>query len=103
MFSGGDDAVVGRWLENFVRSHAKRADPRAEAVVDTELAARRFAVRVRVGDRSEPPAGLAPLALSLDEVAARRGDLAWCASQAARIRELATRASLASAGARQSA
>ena len=34
MFSGGDYDEVARWLENFVNSHAKREDPRAECVLD---------------------------------------------------------------------
>ena len=34
MFSGGDYDEVARWLRNFVSSHAKRENPRVEAVVE---------------------------------------------------------------------
>ena len=51
MFSGGDYHEVARWLENFVNSHAKREDPRAEAVLDTEgpREGTSYGVRVRLG------------------------------------------------------
>jgi len=93
-FSGGDEAVVARWLENFARSHAKREDPRAEAVVEAGEGGTdaRMGVRVRVGERVEPAPDRPPLALAFAEVAARRGDLAWCAALAARVRDLARQA-----------
>jgi hypothetical protein len=105
MFSGGDETVVARWLENFARSHAKREDARAEAEVETEPAAGgpRFAVRIRVGRRAAPAPGDPPLALPFDEVAAQRGSLAWCARLAGLIRELVRDASGVSSGTRQSA
>ena len=37
MFSGGDYDEVARWLSNFVTSHAKRENPRVEAVVEAGL------------------------------------------------------------------
>jgi len=52
MFGGGDYHEVARWLENFVNSHAKREDPRAECVFDDEGPREgvSYGVRVRLGE-----------------------------------------------------
>jgi hypothetical protein len=86
MFSGGDYDEVTRWLRNFVSAHAKRESLRAEGVV--AAVEPRYGVRVRLGEALYPPADQAPLALSYDEVARHRGQLAWCAALAERIRAL---------------
>jgi hypothetical protein len=105
MFSGGDYEEVARWLTNFVRSHAKREGPRAEAVIDTAgpRAGQSYGVRVRLGDRLEPPAGEPPLHLAYGDVAANRGSMQWCADLAARVRSLVRAAAEASRGSRQTA
>jgi hypothetical protein len=90
MFSGGDYEEVRRWLWNFVVSHAKREDPRAEAILEAEgpREGKSYGVRVALGDRLAPPPDRPPLELSFDEVARERGSLTWCESWAERIRAL---------------
>jgi len=91
MFSGGDYEEVARWLRNFVTSHAKRENLRAEAVVEPEgpREGERYGVRLRLGETWSPPIEEAPLDLSYEVVAKNRGELAWCAALAERIRALA--------------
>jgi hypothetical protein len=91
MFSGGGDEEVARWLRNFVTSHAKRENLRAEAVIDSEgpREGRSYGVRLRLGEALSPPADEAPLDLAYEEVARNRGHLAWCAALADRVRALA--------------
>ena len=86
MFSGGDYHEVERWLENFVSSHAKREDPRAEAVLDADGPREgvSYGVRVRFGERLS-----SELELAYADVAARRGSLAWNQELAQRVRGLA--------------
>ena len=86
MFSGGDYHEVARWLENFVGSHAKREDPRAESVLDTEGPREgvSYGVRVRFGERRS-----SEMELAYADVAARRGSLAWNQELAERVRDLA--------------
>ena len=88
MFSGGDYEEVGRWLWNFVTSHAKREDARVEAVVETEGPREgvSYGVRLRLGERLYPPPDVPPLELSYAEVARERGGLGWCSALADRIR-----------------
>ena len=85
MFSGGDYHEVARWLQNFVNSHAKREDPRAESVLDTE--GRRegtsYGVSVRLGERPS-----SEIELTFADVARNRGSLAWCQQLADRVRGL---------------
>jgi hypothetical protein len=100
MFSGGDYDEVARWLRNFVTSHAKRENLRAEAVVETEgpREGKSYDVRLRLGEALRPPLEQAPIELSFDEVARNRGQLAWCAALAGRIRALARESSRAATG-----
>jgi hypothetical protein len=86
MFSGGSYDEVARWVRNFATSHAKREDPRVEAELDDsgERDGRSYGLRLRLGTRVSPL-----LELSYPEVAQNRGSLAWCAAQAARVRQLA--------------
>jgi hypothetical protein len=105
MFSGGDYDEVGRWLRNFVLSHAKRENLRAEAVVDMEgpHEGQSYGVRVRLGARVMPPPEQPPLTLSFSEVADQRGGLNWCNALAARVRELVRAGTQAEQGSRRSA
>ena len=91
MFSGGDYEEVGRWVSNFVVSHAKRENVRVEGVVETEgpREGKSYGLRLRLGERLLPPAGEAPVELPYLEVAEQRGSMAWCAALAGRIRGLA--------------
>jgi hypothetical protein len=104
-FSGGDYGEVGRWVVNFVISHAKRENPRIEAVVEAEGAreGRSYGVRLRLGERWLPAPGEPPLELSYPEVAQHRGSLAWCTELAGRVRATARRLLEQERGARKSA
>ena len=83
MFSGGTYEEVARWLKNFLTSHAKREQLRAEVVFDDDdaLEGRAYRARIRVGDCVSEP-----MELQYDDVAAHRGELAWCAALAQRTR-----------------
>ena len=83
MFSGGSYEEVARWLKMFLNSHAKREDPRVEAVLDEDAGREgvSYAARLRIGDRSGPL-----MELDYKDVAARRGELAWCADLAQHVR-----------------
>ena len=86
MFSGGDFHEVARWLENFVNSHAKREDPRAECVLDAAGPREgvSYGARVRLGERLS-----SEIDLPFADVAGNRGSLAWCQRLAERVRSLA--------------
>lgn len=94
MFSGGTYAEVGRWLWNFHTSHAKRETPRAEVILDAreEREGRSYGIRFRLGNRLG-----SVWEFDYREVAAKRGNLAWCRDLAerarAQVRELAAPAS----------
>jgi hypothetical protein len=83
MFSGGSYDEVQRWLKNFLTSHAKREALRAEVVLDEDdaLEGRAYRARVHLGDRRSEP-----MDFEYKEVAAHRGELAWCSSLAQRTR-----------------
>lgn len=104
-FSGGDYAEVGRWLANFVASHAKREHPRIEAGVDAEgeREGRSYGIGLRLGARAVPAPDDPPFELSYPEVSQSRGRLAWCADLAGRVRALARRLAEAERGVRTSA
>ena len=91
MFSGGDYEEVGRWLWNFVEAHAKRENLRVEALVDTAgpREGRSYGVRLRLAERVLPPADQASIEMTFADVAAGRGQLAWCNALAASVRTLA--------------
>ena len=88
MFSGGEYDEVARWLRNFVIAHAKRENPRVEAVVEAEGAreGQSFGLRLRLGEGLRPAP---PVELTFPEVAQNRGSLAWCHGLADRVRALA--------------
>jgi len=89
MFSGGDYDEVARWLENFATSHAKRENLRAECALDTEGAreGKSYGLRLRVGEHLS-----SEIELAFDEVASRRGSMAWCQALADRVRGLVSEA-----------
>jgi hypothetical protein len=94
MFSGGTYEEVGRWLWNFLTSHAKREDPRFEVELETgdEREGVSYAARLRFGEQLS-----APFEFQYREVADQRGTLAWCRALADRTRAMA-REMKASAG-----
>src|SRR5215475_785437 len=83
MFSGGTYSEVGRWLANFLTSHAKRENPRAEVTVDAgdEREGRSYGVRFRAGRRLGPV-----IELDYRDVGDHRENLAWCRALADRAR-----------------
>jgi hypothetical protein len=105
MFSGGEYDEVARWLRNFVTAHAKRENPRVEAVLETEGAreGQSFGVRVRLGEALRPAPPASPLELGFPEVAGQRGSLAWCSELAGRVRALARELAPAGSGSVRSA
>ena len=105
MFSGGDYDEVGRWLGNFVVSHAKRENPRVEAAVEAEgpRVGRNYGVRLRLGERSLPPLGAESVELAFAEVRDNRGGIAWCQALSGRVRTLARQLSDAERGERRPA
>ena len=85
MFSDGTYDDVARWLRNFLASHAKRENARAEVELDAgeERAGKSYAARVRLGERLT-----APIEFEFADVARNRGSHEWCAALAARVREV---------------
>ena len=83
MFSGGTYDEVARWLKMFLNSHAKREDPRIEAVLDDDDARENvsYAARLVLGERTSPV-----MEFDYKTVAAHRGELAWCTDLARRVR-----------------
>lgn len=83
MFSGGSYDEVARWLKMFLNSHAKREDPRVEAVLEDEEARENvsYAARLVRGERASPL-----MEFDYKDVAAHRGELAWCMDLARRVR-----------------
>jgi hypothetical protein len=79
---------VARWLHNFAASHAKREDPRAEAIVEAggDREGRSCGLRLVLDGRVHPPADQLPLEFGFAEVAEGRTRFAWCESLAQRIR-----------------
>jgi hypothetical protein len=85
MFSGGTYREVARWLGNFLTSHAKRENVRAEVEFDAEdeREEKSYVARVRFGGKQSPP-----IEFEFADVARNRGSLEWCARWAARVREV---------------
>ena len=83
MFSGGSYDEVARWLKMFLNSHAKRENPRVEAVLDDDEARENvsYGARLVLGDRTSPV-----MEFEYKTVAAHRGELAWCTDLARRVR-----------------
>jgi hypothetical protein len=88
-FSGGSYDEVGRWLWNFLTSHAKRVEPRAEVLLaaDDDRQGRSYGAQFCLGDRRT-----AVWEFDYKDVADNRGRLDWCRQMAeqthVRVREL---------------
>jgi hypothetical protein len=98
VFSVGTSEGVGRWLWNFLTSHAKRENPRAEVILDggAEAEGRSYGVRFRLGNEVS-----SVLKVDYREVADNRGNLAWCQVWADRARaQVRALVSTAAAGGR---
>ena len=95
-----DYVEVGRWLQSFATSHAKRENAHVEVEVDTAgpRAGRSYGLRLHLAGRVAPPASAAPIELTFTEVADGRTRFTWCAALADRVRAT-TRALLADASA----
>lgn len=91
MFSGGDYEEGARWLQNFVRAHAKRENLRVEAMVEADgpREGQSYGVRLRLGEAVRPAPPAPAVELGFPEVARNRGSLAWCSGLADRVRALA--------------
>jgi len=91
VFSGGEYEEVARWLRNFVAAHAKRENPRLEAVVEAAgpREGQSYGVRLRLGAGLRPAPPAPAVELGFPEVAENRGSLAWCSGLAGRVRALA--------------
>ena len=80
---------TGTWLADFVRSHAKRENPRVEVAPRDRRSPRGPVLRGpprASAERSAPPPGSPPMELDFPEVAEGRARLAWCAALAERVR-----------------
>ena len=86
MFSGGTYHEVERWLWNFLTSHAKRVNPRVEVALEAGDArtGQSYGARLTLGGRVS-----AVVEFDFSDVAANRGNLAWCAALAERTKRLA--------------
>jgi hypothetical protein len=95
MFSGGSYDEVARWLKMFLNSHAKREHPRVEAVLEDDEAREgvSYAARLELGERRSPV-----MEFDYKDVAAHRGELAWCAGLAQRVRHEARGLDVATRG-----
>ncbi|MBI2216551.1 MAG: hypothetical protein HYU51_04560 [Candidatus Rokubacteria bacterium] len=82
-FSGGSYDEVARWLWNFLTSHAKRAHPRIEVLLDAgdERHGTSYGVRFRLGADVSPV-----MEFDYKDVADNRGSLAWGKTLADRTR-----------------
>jgi len=83
VFSGGSYDEVARWLKMFLNSHAKRENPRVEAVLEDDEARENisYGARLVLGERTSPV-----MEFDYTTVAAHRGELAWCMDLAHRVR-----------------
>ena len=94
VFFGGTYDEVARWLWNFLAAHAKRENVRAEVELESggEREGKSYAARVRVGEKLS-----VPIEFEFAEVAPNREALEWCATLAARVREVVRDLSAAAA------
>jgi hypothetical protein len=83
-FSGGTYDDVARWLHNFLTSHAKREDPRAEVELDSgdEREGKSYGARLRLGEQVSDL-----IEFDYRTVADHRGELQWCRDLAERTRQ----------------
>ena len=82
---------TGRWLEAFVRSHAKREDPRVEVRLEADRPreSRSYGIRLALGERVLPASGSPPMELDFQEVETGRTRFAWGAALGERVRAAA--------------
>jgi hypothetical protein len=84
-FSGGSYDDVARWLHNFLTSHAKREQYKAEVELETgdEREGKSYGARIRLGEH------LSDLVeFDYKSVAEHRGELQWCRDLAERTRRV---------------
>jgi hypothetical protein len=86
-----DYQETGDWLENFVRSHAKRVDARTEVLLDRTGAreGHSYGVRLVLDGRAYPPPESSPIELDFREAAEGRSRFAWCQALGERVRAAA--------------
>ena len=84
-FSGGSYEDVARWLHNFLTSHAKREQFKAEVELESgdEREGKSYGARVRLAEHLSD-------AVEFDyrTVAEHRGELQWCQDLAERTRRV---------------
>jgi hypothetical protein len=82
-FSGGTYEEVARWLHNFLTSHAKREQFKAEVDLDAgdEREGKSYGARIKLGEHTSDV-----IELDYPTVADRRGELQWCRELAERAR-----------------
>jgi hypothetical protein len=83
-FSGGSYDDVARWLHNFLTSHAKREQFKAEVELESsdEREGKSYGARIRLGDQVSDV-----IEFDYRTVADRRGELQWCRELADRTRQ----------------
>ena len=83
-FSGGSYDDVARWLHNFLMSHAKRENLKAEVDLDAgdEREGKSYGARIKVGERRSDV-----IEFEYRTVADHRGELQWCRELAERTRQ----------------
>ena len=88
MFAGGSYEEVARWFRIFLNSHAKRENPRIEALVEAGGArtGRTFGVRLRLDEAYTPALDQPLIEFSFQDVSAGKGSFSWCDSVATRVR-----------------
>jgi hypothetical protein len=84
-FSGGSYDDVARWLHNFLTSHAKREEFKAEVELATgdEREGKSYGARIRLGEHLSDV-----IEFDYRTVADHRGELQWCCELAERTRRL---------------
>jgi hypothetical protein len=89
-FSGGTYSEIDRWLHNFLMSHAKRENFRAEIELESgdEREGKSYGVKARLGDQRVDVGEF-----DYRTVADHRGELLWCRELAERIRAVVRDAS----------
>ena len=84
-FSGGSYDDVARWLHNFLTSHAKREQFKAEVGLETgdHREGKSYGARVRLGEQLSDM-----VEFDYRTVADHRGELQWCHDLAERTRRV---------------
>jgi hypothetical protein len=84
-FSGGSYDDVARWLHNFLTSHAKREQFKAEVELESgdEREGKSYGARIRLGEQVSDL-----VEFDYRSVADHRGELQWCRDLAERTRRV---------------